>query len=430
MKNQGPPAIRFDAKKGQTWLELPSKRWLALEKSDVKRHFQLAGFPVNDFHYSGMTQFEHAMVICQRDLCVDYAGPLGGHRTGIYNCSDGKKILVTSEPKFIPAVEGESPRFDKFILELFGPEQATFFLLWLKVARDSLVRGDFRPGQMLSLAGPSGCGKSLLQSIITEFLGGRAAKPYLYMTGQTAFNSHLAGSEHLIIADEQASLDLRSRRNFGAAIKDLTVNLEMNVHAKGRDIAVCVPTFRRLSLSVNHEPENLAIHPPADDSILDKIAFLKCSPADVGPDRKKVWSEFMAELPAVAWQLERMRIPRSMADTRYGVRAYHNPEILEIVADISPENRLLSLIDDVIFEKRSGESHQKYKDRIAAGWSGSAIELERELRQSSFAFAVDKLLSFAGAAGTYLSRLKTKYPDRITAARSRGKTVWTIGTPD
>lgn len=423
------PPVHYDAKKGCYWLGLSPNRWLALEKRDVKNHFQLAGFPCEEFHTSGLKAFDHAMVLCQRDLYVDYAGPLAGHRAGLLKTQDGKRVLVTSESSPVAAKVGDCPNFDRFIAELL-PEQSQYFLYWLKIARESLLEGSFRSGQMVALAGPSGCGKSLLQSLITAFLGGRMAKPYLYMVEKTAFNSHLAASEHLVIADEQASLDLRSRRNFGSKIKEMCVNREMSIHAKGRDISVTVDTFRRITLSVNDEPENLAILPPMDESILDKIILLKCSRAEVGDNPKEIWKRFESELPQLAYQLELLRIPKALKDSRYGVKAYHNPELLEIVADISPETRLLQLIDQIIFTRRNGEDHKHFKDRTDEPWRGTAVELEKDLRQSDFAFAIDKLLSFSGACGTYLSRLKSKFPERFQHSKNRGKTIWQIQKPE
>jgi hypothetical protein len=241
------------------------------------------------------------------------------------------------------------------------------------------------------------------------------AKPYRYMTGQTAFNSDLAGAEHLVIADEQASVDIRSRRAFGAAVKDLSVNLEMSLHAKGCE-ALTVQTFRRLSLSCNDEAENLMILPPLDDSILDKIMLFKCAPANVGADRKQIWKEFTGELSALAYALEKLRIPPALRCNRYGFTGYHNPELLEQVSGLSPETRLEQLIDEVL----------EFGDGKDNSWSGTAMELEKELRNSAFAFAVDKLLNFSSACGVYLQRLSLRAPDRVSQAKRRGKTVWTI----
>ena len=85
------------------------------------------------------------------------------------------------------------------------------------------------------LAGPRDCGKSLLQSLLTILFGGRSAKPYRYMTGETSFNADLFGAEHLVIEDEQPNTDIRARRNFGAQIKEFTSNPMQSCHGKFRE---------------------------------------------------------------------------------------------------------------------------------------------------------------------------------------------------
>ena len=105
-------------------------------------------------------------------------------------------------------------------------------------------------------------------------LGGRAAKPTEYMSGRTPFNADLFAAEHLMIEDEYGSTDLRTRREFGARIKDITVNDVQSCHAKNRWQAISLRPFWRLSISLNDEPENLMVLPPVDESLSDKLMLL------------------------------------------------------------------------------------------------------------------------------------------------------------
>jgi len=416
VKENGIPILFFDSRGSGYWLRLGSNRFLLLDSSNAKMHLREGGYSAEKF-IGSLNEIERELWFAQVGNSIDYAGPLAGHRCGLLVTSDGGKVLVTSEPKpdvfEVPTSKTRFPKLEKFLGELLGQEQFTYFLAWAKCARHSLYLGDFRPGQMLVLAGPSGCGKSLLQALITEFLGGRMAKPYRYMIGETTFNAELAAAEHLMIEDEHASVDIRARRKFGAALKDFTVNQSMSIHAKGRQ-AIILPTFKRISLSVNDEPENLMILPPLDASILDKLTFFKCSPAEIGADRKTTWHELTSELPAFASYLAQWKIPRSMRCSRFGVQAFHNAELLQLVGETSPETRLLALLEEVVFAKRQVE------------WDGTAEELERELRCSPFAFAVEKLLYFSSACGVYLARLAHHDPQRFICRKHNGKTLWTI----
>ena len=93
--------------------------------------------------------------------------------------------------------------------------------------------------------------------------------------------------------------------------------------------------------------------------------------------------------------------------------------------NISPETRLLNLIEEVLFKKRQGESHEAYKDRTAEPWRGSAGQLEKELRSSPFTFAVKRLLYYS-SCGVYLARLASKYPGRFEQRKVKGRSEWLI----
>lgn len=416
------PLLYFDSRAGGYWLEPSPARFLYLEKRDASLHLRQAGLDPEE-RVGALTALERAFWVAQVERSVDYAGPLAGHRCGAFVTSSGGRVLVTCEPRGDvfrkPEGSEECPRLEKFFAELFGPgsPQCLHVLGWLKFARQSLLLGDFRPGQLLVLAGPSNCGKSLFQAIVTEFLGGRGAAPYRYMTGQTAFNADLAMAEHWAIEDETSSTDIRARRAFGNALKVACVNREMSVHGKGRQ-AVTLPTFRRLTLSCNDEAENLMILPPFDASIRDKVILCRCSPATVAEDRKEAWSALASELPALAVKLAKWRVPPSIRCPRFGVQGFASPDLLEVLQSVSPEVRLLALVDSFLWDNRPST------------WIGTAEELERRLRSNpEFCWQVERLLYYSSACGVYLGRLASQQPGRVSSTKERSKTVWTIKAP-
>jgi hypothetical protein len=248
-------------------------------------------------------------------------------------------------------------------------------------------------------------------------LGGRSAQPYQYMIGETQFTGHLAGAEHHVIADVAANADIRSRRKFGESIKELCVNLDLYVHPKGKQ-ALSLPTFRRLSLSVNDEPENLAILPPWDDSLADKIMLLHCAHAPVNPDRHECWKEFAEQLPCFRHLLRTWKVPKSRADVRFGVKAWHNQELLGAISELAPENRLLALLDEVLSDDL----------RKHGLWKGSATTLESILARSEFSRQCDSLLHGSSSlCGVYLKRLVRT--GRVNFTTPNGRTDWTIVAP-
>jgi hypothetical protein len=388
-------------------------------------HLLKAGFSDKEF-IGPLNQLQAIFYRTQTECSVDYAGPLAGHRCGLYRTRAGGRVLVTSEPNLEVFEVPKSDKitlpqhWDRFLSELFSPdpEQIPYVMAWLKCARESLLQQDWRPGQTLVLAGPSGSGKSFFQHLITEFLGGRGADPYRYMMGLTSFNADLSKAEHLLIEDRAASTDIRTRRRFGTMIKEFTVCMEMSIHPKGRE-AVVLPVYHRLTISVNDEAENVMLIPPLDDSLLDKLSLFRCGYAQLSEDRKENWDNLTKEIPMLAAWLHRWRVPKNMVDPRYGVRAYQNRTLFDLLSELSPEQRLANLIDEVLFVKEIGP------------WTGTAEQLEQTLYRSAFSFQVEKLLHFSSACGVYLARLALKWPSRFEARKTGDhKTRWIIRAPE
>lgn len=420
MKNPKAPLPFFDAATGQYWLALRPDKFMRLSTSELRLHLRRAGL-TDEKAIGELNEVENALAVSHIDRAVDYAGPLAGHNAGTFETSDGRKILVTNSPRLPSPKRGKWPTLKTFFEELLHGEQDYLFA-WLQCSYRSLARGDLKPGQCLVLAGDAGCGKSLCQQFITDCFGGRSAKPYRYMTGGTTFNGDLARAEHWCIEDEHGSTDIRLRNKFGTAIKDVCANLTLSIHDKGRT-AITLPTWRRLSVSVNRENENLQIVPPLNASLADKVTLLDCDRADLGNDTPKTVAACRAELPAFLWWLlNEFEIPKRERCPRYGVKSYHSQKLFEVLVDMSPEHRLLSLIDEVHFASITDK-------RELSPLAGSTEQIERSLRASAFCFAVEKLLYFSSACGVYLQRLALSHPDRVSVQRAHQKSFWTIKAP-
>lgn len=417
------PSIFYDTgdKSGSYWFTLPDGALIRLGAGDVTKWLIRHG--VSNLAAKGdLSGTDSVLLDCQHESRVDYAGPLAGHRSGLFSTTSGARILVTRESGVYLAKRkpGKIAYWQRFLSALLEDKaQIDAILDWWACSFQRLLNGSFAPGQALVLVGPAGCGKSLVQHLTTEIFGGRKADPFRYMAGATAFNGDLAEAEHLMIEDKHSSTDVRSRREFGARLKEMVVNRDMSIHAKGRQ-AITLHTWRRVTISVNDEVENLSILPPLDASILDKLTILRCrdAKATLSKDESATWKAFLQELPALRFMLLRREIPKARACPRFGVVAYHDPTILDAASTLEPQNRLLNLIDQILGEDIA-ESPLKL----------TAEALEMRLRQSPFAFAVEKLLFFSSACGVYLSSLAAKRPDRVRKAVVKGKTFWHILPP-
>lgn len=418
------PQVFYDVGRKDYWILDERKDWITVNETALKRHLRACGFAAKPQEGERLSALDQCLNTIQLKFNVAYAGPLAGYQKGPCEMC-GNRILVTSSPKLIQPQEGMFRMLDHFLQNLFPGEERLYAYGWLKVAYESLLADQPRPGQVLVLAGEKNSGKSLLQNLITEMLGGRAAKPYRYMSGGTDFNGELFGAEHLIIEDEIPSTDIRSRRAFGARIKDFTVNEVQSCHAKNRNATHLKP-FWRLSVSLNDEPENLMILPPLDESLGDKMMLLKVAKAQLPmptytlEERREFWRTLVSELPAFLHFLTKWSIPETLRCERFGITHFHDPELLEALDELAPEVRFLALLDDWFRTEPVGQVFE-----------GSAERLQSLLfnLSSLHSHEAKKLLHGPNSAATYLGRLLKKYPERIEYKRTGSERIWRIRAP-
>ena len=394
----------------------------AFAEGQLKRRLKAEGVSTKAGHGELVSPADQELLDLQDNHDVDYAGPLAGESVGPHE-SAGQRILVTSSPKMIDPVEGRHPILTQIISGLLADDdhdQATYFLAWIKIAYEALMAGIRQPGQCIVFAGPVRIGKSLLQAIITAILGGRYSRPYQYMTGGTPFNADLFGAEHLIIEDEVPSTDFKARRAFGSQIKNATVNDGQRCHAKGRTPVMLRP-FWRMTISLNDEPEDLMVLPPLDGSLEDKMILFRCVPftmpqtTETPQQRQELWQNILNELPAFLHTLTTWEIPTEMRSDRFGVLHFHHPAIVDALTDLSPEGKLLQLIEANVLN--------------GSPWEGSATDLEDLLTGSDSAcsYQAKRILSYSTATGVYLSRLSNRMPNRIIRGKTGSKgRFWTI----
>jgi hypothetical protein len=414
----------YDRDKKTYWIKNERGEWIEISETSLKRHLRAANYSPKILGDDPVSPLDQKLIEIQAVADVSYAGRLAGYSKGLVECC-GKRILITESPVLIEPQPGDWPILRQ-LLEGMLEDQLAYLLGWLKVSIESLRSGQTRPNQILVLAGPAGSGKSLVQNLITEMLGGRVGKPYRYMAGDTSFNGDLVESEHLAVEDEVSSTNIAARRHFGSRVKEFTVNEVQSCHAKYRQ-ALSLKPFWRVTVSVNDEPENLMILPPMDDSLLDKFILLKAAlqPMPMATQslrqRKIFWDKLLSELPAfIRFLLQEFQIPDALKSERFGVTHFHHPDILSAISELSPEVRLLNLIDQW-FRENAGVYDLR----------GTAWKIECELkRMLNVGHEVRDLFSFNTACGVYLGRLAQKYPKRFRYHRDARDREWLILHPD
>ena len=114
-------------------------------------------------------------------------------------------------------------------------------------------------------------------------------------------------------------------------------------------------------------------------------------------------------------RLVNYRIRPALQSGRFGVKHFQHPALIAALTEMSPEMRLMGLIDAALEE----QSH-------VGQWSGTATELEQMLAETKVGFEARRLLDWNNATGTYLGRLAKKLPHRVQAQRTNAMRRWTI----
>lgn len=432
--------VFFDVRDGAYWYQL-NGRFVPLKVSDLRMQFRSIGLR-DDIYFDGQREIDWPLWRAMNERMIDFAGSLGGHRAGVFSDGSGRKFLVTDEARGVWAdvpKKSDAPKFFcDFVQELLpddaaGNSQVESFLYWLAIGLRAMRDKDFRPGQVAVFAGPVECGKSLLQYIITEILGGRAGSPMRYMLQETSFNKDFAGCEHWMIEEPKTSTDIRTRIEFGNALKECFNNRDFSIHGKGKE-AITLPIFRRGSISVNDEPELLMVLPPLNGSVDDKMMLFRCAmvreafaPFTVEGivDRAALWAKVVEEIPLIrAWLLRAFKkVPKAIANGRFGVAAYHHPELRAELVSFTPEARLLALIDEAIFEaaRENGD--------VAVAIEGRVNSLEQQFKKTKLEWRFSEILKAGWKLGSYLGKLAKNHPDRVSKRVSDGYAIWTINPP-
>jgi len=422
----------YNQSKKEYLLKNAQSEWYSITEVQVKMRLKEAGLRFKSIPGENLNPLERELLRIQHEDSVNFAISIAGYPQGRYDYQ-GIRFLIPKGPRLIQPIKGDWSTIRQFLTGLLEPEHETesqlvYLYGWLQVAINSLYgQPPFRQGQALVFAGQRNCGKTLVQKhIITPIFGGRDGKPYQYMTGKTPFNSDFIEAEHLIVDDEAASTDIRSRREFGANIKQVAASPSHRCHGKHKEAFMCAP-FWRLTISVNDEPEHLLVLPPLEESLEDKIIILRCHgnaipmPTQTEAQRSTFANAIKNELPAfIHFLTNDFKIEPDFASDRYGITHFHHPEIVNALGELSPERRLLSIIESNII------------NAFPFQWSGKAEELTRRLCDPNCADYNEARKSFCTPrlVGAYLGRLKKSFPDMVSSKNHSGSILWTIRVPN
>jgi len=102
-------------------------------------------------------------------------------------------------------------------------------------------------------------------------------------------------------------------------------------------------------------------------------------------------------------------------DSRFGLKAFQHPDLVEVLKEMSHEIRFLELIDIIVVPDHSI-------------WKGTKEELETALLEDrTYKRQVERLLYYPNALQTYLRRLAKARPNQVRNVKGHGgKRFWEI----
>jgi hypothetical protein len=362
------------------------------------------------------SQADEFFIYLQENRSVVWAGSVAGMPVGVH-VLDGSRIAVLRTFRLIEPVPGDWQTIRAWLESFFnddGTAQLPFFFAWLKMGIEAVRDGLARPGYILAIAGPADTGKSFLQTdLVTPLLGGREANPLPYLRDRDSFNDDVCGAEHLSMGElKGCKLDGQSRAELGEALKDLAVNPKMRLRAQYSS-AIMVRPLRRVSVSLNDEPDKLKAFPALTPDFADKVLLLLCKPgalpiATMTAEGWRALGDAVArELPAFAHFLSQWEIPADLLSGahvgRFGHTNYHHPTLEAELFGQTAESELLWIVDNT----------PSVLDDKSRGWH-AADDIRQWLLDGPHGSRAAKLLHFPGSAGTYLQKLAAKFPERFT----------------
>jgi hypothetical protein len=357
---------------------------------------------------------------------VAFAGKIAGYKSGIIE-SNGSRILITEGPEILIPRECDWPILRRFLETLIpDQEQRIVFLSWFKHFRDAVVNGRRSQAPCMTLVGDRSNGKSLMISIINKCISGRSASAHRFLSGSTPFNSDVIGSELLVIDDEAASTDFRTRLKLAQNIKNHFFTECVRLEAKGVD-AISVAPIQALIIAVNSDPQHLRVLPELDETMRDKIILISTHRGELPDDLRgssRLESVLAEEIPGFLHFLEGQDYANQYESGR--LRCYWCPQVVEALGLLAPERQLHQLI------LATPSLSQTYRPGAVVP-EFTAMQIQAALMENNATkHSATMLLTYNNACGIYLGKLADTPGTGISRGRLDSRTriqKWAIDLP-
>lgn len=267
---------------------------------------------------------------------IDFALPLPFLASGIHTDSQGSKILNTSQLELLKAADAKNQRWGEnfplladFLDQLFGKvdsNQLIHFLSSLSYYYRCCNDKKKSKGQVTFIAGPPGAGKSFFVNFIVGQIFSGVVAAGSYLVDQDKYNDHLFKSAIWVLDDEMGTSDPKTLSRYSNLLKQVAANHNLRyrpMYSSGGS----VEWFGRLFVTLNEDYKSLEILPDMDINNRDKINLYRVGKTNV--NFQGIVKAFNIEAPFFCRYLLEYSIPEELKDPRFGVKAYHEPEIVK-----------------------------------------------------------------------------------------------------
>ena len=384
---RGDHSLKKTAEKGENLSELEKALNLIHKEKRVKAGLPFAMRRERIIHYEGHDYFNTSVVRCL-------------------------------EPHDEPCEWGENfPKIAHWFEIIFGEEQLKYQLAWLSYAYVNAYKGKPKKGQAQFLVGGVDTGKTLYNQHLLPLIFGGQQPASAYLTGKSDnFNDYMFEKYLWTIDDTTPTASRAFRNTFTGKIKEHVANSEFLMNGKNKQPGRA-QWFGRMSITLNDDSANLKILPDLDMSIRDKLMIYKMTKYE--DFTHEFMDEVLAEAKYFCSYLLQHEIPKELFDLRFGVKAYIDKSIEEVVSADSQWSAvadLLRIFRDYYYDADNNDE----KD-----WSGTPSDLLLQLGKIEKAAILIRDMS-PNRLGWGLSHLEKTGCDWIERSSKKGKNEWII----
>jgi hypothetical protein len=337
---------------------------------------------------ANFSQIDSAVSLIKDTAVVTSAGSFAGYERGLMTYNGNRYLNIHNRDVLQPAPEptvwgstGKFPFISHFYDEFFSsPEQLPFMLSWGSRFYRSFQRRVPQSGQALLIFGRPGRGKTFHSEALWSILMGGSAEAKEWLNGEDIFNSELFDYCFWRIDDGSLSANYRTAGVYAEMLKRVTANKSFRSNEKYRK-AGQVQWQGRIAITGNDDAESLRSIPNMDISMQEKVMLFRVAADRMDGfkfrDDVEMRVILAQEIPHFARFLMDFKIPDHCTDaeTRYGVKAYHEPSLRNAANHSSVSATFGEILDEALREFFT------VRDTEADCWTGTSLQLHKMILQ-------------------------------------------------